>query len=54
MIVSLIIIWAKQKNDAKKKSKHITKAPVPEGKESLITVDDEFKGDYINRTSVDP
>ena len=56
MILSLIVVYAKQKNQASKSIKSFKKASVPisTGKESLITVEDNFKEDYINRTSVDP
>ena len=45
MILSLIVVYAKQKNQASKSIKSFKKASVPisTGKESLITVEDNFK-----------
>ncbi len=50
MIISLLIVYIKQKVTAVKAKK----ASRPENKESLITVEDKYKEEYINRSSVDP
>lgn len=50
MIISLIIVYIKQKVTAVKAKK----GSKPENMESLITVEDKYKEEYINRSSVDP
>lgn len=50
MVVSLIVVYCKQKISAVK-GKKSRKA---QNQESLLTVEERYKDEYINRTSVDP
>ncbi len=56
MIFGLFIVYCRGKSNAKRNDKESkrTGAPVPENQQSLITVEDKYREDYINRTSVDP
>ena len=56
MIFGLFIVYCRGKSNAKKTDKESkrTGAPVPENQQSLIIVEDKYREDYINRTSVDP
>ena len=50
MVISLTTVYCKQKIAAVKNKKSLR----TENQESLITVEDKYKEEYINRTSVDP
>ena len=56
MIIGLFVVYCKGKSQARiiaKNSKRTT-APIADNQASLITVEDKYRDDYINRTSVDP
>lgn len=56
MIIGLFVVYCKGKRQAgiiAKNSKRTT-APIADNQASLITVEDKYRDDYINRTSVDP
>lgn len=50
MIISLLVVYCKQRHTAK----GFKSALRDQNQESLITVEDRYKDEYINRTSADP
>lgn len=53
IIISLIFVWAKQKRTAMMND-IVALAGTSANQPSLLTLEDNYKENYINRTSVDP
>lgn len=54
IVIGIIVIYIKQKRDAAKNKSSLKPLLKNGNQESLITVEDKYKEEYINRTSVDP
>jgi hypothetical protein len=54
MVIALLIVYIRQKKANRIQGRIVERPSIAENNQSLITVEDKFKEDYINRTSVDP